>query len=196
MESPSNGTEPVTDGDAELVDGMGEVGVIFLMFAIGLAREIAHELASLPGLAVIGRSSSFDESPRSASLVGMAEHARRRTGAYSQGMRQRLGIAQALLHDPDVLILDEPTDGLDPNQKHEVRALIRSMAADKVIVLSTHILEEVDAVGFHEGIHRESGPILALAIRAVTTVNDERCRIYPVAHVAACAAAIIRVFLV
>jgi ABC-2 type transport system ATP-binding protein len=64
----------------------------------------------------------------------------------SKGFKRRVGLAQALLHDPEVLILDEPTDGLDPNQKHEVRNLIRSMAADKVVVLSTHILEEVDAV--------------------------------------------------
>jgi len=64
----------------------------------------------------------------------------------SKGFRRRVGLAQAILHDPPVLILDEPTDGLDPNQKHEVRALIQDMAPGKVIVISTHILEEVDAV--------------------------------------------------
>ena len=64
----------------------------------------------------------------------------------SKGYKRRVGLAQALLHDPEVLILDEPTDGLDPNQKHEVRALIRSMADEKAIVVSTHILEEVEAV--------------------------------------------------
>ncbi|TAJ91843.1 MAG: ATP-binding cassette domain-containing protein [Gammaproteobacteria bacterium] len=64
----------------------------------------------------------------------------------SKGYRRRVGLAQALLHDPDVLIMDEPTDGLDPNQKHEVRTLIRNMASDKAIIISTHILEEVDAV--------------------------------------------------
>ncbi len=64
----------------------------------------------------------------------------------SKGFKRRVGLAQAILHDPQVLILDEPTDGLDPNQKHDVRQLIRSMAEDKAIVLSTHILEEVDAV--------------------------------------------------
>ena len=64
----------------------------------------------------------------------------------SKGFKRRVGLAQAILHDPKVLILDEPTDGLDPNQKHEVRELIRSMAANKLIVLSTHILEEVEAV--------------------------------------------------
>lgn len=64
----------------------------------------------------------------------------------SKGYKRRVGLAQALIHDPDVLILDEPTDGLDPNQKHEVRELINNMSNDKCIIVSTHILEEVDAV--------------------------------------------------
>jgi len=64
----------------------------------------------------------------------------------SKGFKRRVGLAQAILHDPSVLILDEPTDGLDPNQKHEVRALIKEMAREKAIILSTHILEEVQAV--------------------------------------------------
>jgi ABC-2 type transport system ATP-binding protein len=64
----------------------------------------------------------------------------------SKGFRRRVGLAQAIVHDPPVLILDEPTDGLDPNQKYEVRTLINDMAHDKIIVISTHLLEEVDAV--------------------------------------------------
>ncbi len=64
----------------------------------------------------------------------------------SKGFKRRVGMAQAILHDPEVLIMDEPTDGLDPNQKHEVRTLIKAMAKDKAIIISTHILEEVDAV--------------------------------------------------
>jgi ABC-2 type transport system ATP-binding protein len=64
----------------------------------------------------------------------------------SKGFRRRVGLATAIIHDPPVLVLDEPTDGLDPNQKFEVRALINEMARDKIIVISTHILEEVDAV--------------------------------------------------
>ncbi len=64
----------------------------------------------------------------------------------SKGFKRRVGIAQAILHDPEVLILDEPTDGLDPNQKHQVRQLITDMAPDKAIIISTHILEEVAAV--------------------------------------------------
>ncbi len=71
---------------------------------------------------------------------------RQSIGTLSKGYRQRTGFAQAILHDPPVLIMDEPTDGLDPNQKHIVRELIREMAPDKAIVISTHILEEVDAV--------------------------------------------------
>ena len=64
----------------------------------------------------------------------------------SKGYGRRVGLAQAIIHDPDILILDEPTDGLDPNQKYEVRKLISEMAAEKIIIVSTHILEEVEAV--------------------------------------------------
>ncbi len=64
----------------------------------------------------------------------------------SKGFKRRVGLAQAILHDPPVLIMDEPTDGLDPNQKHSVRTLIRAMAAQKAIIVSTHLLEEVEAI--------------------------------------------------
>jgi len=77
----------------------------------------------------------------------------------SKGYKRRVGLAQALIHNPPVLILDEPTDGMDPNQKHDVRELITTMAKDKCIVISTHILEEVDAV-CNRAIIIESGRIL------------------------------------
>lgn len=67
-------------------------------------------------------------------------------GTLSKGYRQRTCFAQAILHNPPILIMDEPTDGLDPNQKHTVRNMIKDMAAEKAIIVSTHILEEVDAV--------------------------------------------------
>jgi len=76
-------------------------------------------------------------------LSGVPEQA---IETLSKGFKRRVGLAQAILHDPQVLILDEPTDGLDPNQKHEVRKLIREMSSDKIIVISTHVLEEVHAL--------------------------------------------------
>lgn len=78
--------------------------------------------------------------------VRLAEVWSRPIEALSKGYRRRVGIAQALIHDPEVLILDEPTDGLDPNQKHEMRELIRAIAPNKSIIVSTHILEEVEAI--------------------------------------------------
>jgi len=78
--------------------------------------------------------------------VALREVLRQPIETLSKGYKRRVGLAQTILHDPPVLIMDEPTDGLDPNQKRHVRALIREMAADKAIVISTHILEEVEAV--------------------------------------------------
>lgn len=83
---------------------------------------------------------------RAIDRMALQEVLHRRIETLSKGFRRRVGLAQAILHDPEVLILDEPTDGLDPNQKHEVRDLIRSMGDEKAIIISTHILEEVDAV--------------------------------------------------
>lgn len=80
------------------------------------------------------------------SLTGLTPEANKRIGALSKGYRQRVGLAAALIHDPDVLILDEPTTGLDPNQLVEIRKLIREIGTQKTILLSTHILKEVDAV--------------------------------------------------
>jgi ABC-2 type transport system ATP-binding protein len=79
-------------------------------------------------------------------LCHLAQVRRQTFETLSKGFKQRVGFAQALLHDPPVLVLDEPTDGLDPNQKFEVRNLIKRMAAEKTIILSTHILEEVEAI--------------------------------------------------
>lgn len=77
---------------------------------------------------------------------GLAEVAARRIGNLSRGYRQRVGLAQALLHEPDVLILDEPTSGLDPNQIREVRRMLKQIGKQKTILLSTHLMQEVEAV--------------------------------------------------
>ena len=89
------------------------------------------------------RKTAIEHVERSCALGGVMHQP---IGTLSKGFRRRVGLAQALVHDPKVLILDEPTDGLDPNQKHDVRQLITSLAAERCIVVSTHILEEVEAI--------------------------------------------------
>ena len=79
-------------------------------------------------------------------MTGLTPEANKKIGALSKGYRQRVGLAAALIHDPDVLILDEPTTGLDPNQLIEIRRLIRDIGKEKTILLSTHIMKEVEAV--------------------------------------------------
>ncbi|WP_426492430.1 gliding motility-associated ABC transporter ATP-binding subunit GldA [Hymenobacter sp. 102] len=78
--------------------------------------------------------------------VGLGREQNKQIGALSKGYRQRVGLAQALIHDPGVLILDEPTTGLDPNQIGEIRSLIRELGQDKTVIFSTHILPEVEAL--------------------------------------------------
>jgi len=79
-------------------------------------------------------------------FVGLAEEQHKKIGALSKGYRQRVGLAQALIHDPDVLILDEPTTGLDPNQLEEIRNLIKNISIHKTVILSSHIMQEVEAL--------------------------------------------------
>jgi len=104
----------------------------FLTFMVrvrGLDRELAYR--------------RFDEVVARLELEGVLEQT---IGTLSKGLRRRVGLAQAILHDPPVLMLDEPTDGLDPNQKHSVRMLIDAMARERTILISTHLLEEVHAL--------------------------------------------------
>ncbi|WP_443938355.1 ATP-binding cassette domain-containing protein [Pedobacter sp. MW01-1-1] len=79
-------------------------------------------------------------------MVGLTPEQHKKIGMLSKGYRQRVGLAQAIIHDPQVLILDEPTSGLDPNQLVDIRALIKSLGKDKTVVISTHIMQEVEAI--------------------------------------------------
>lgn len=100
-------------------------------------------VANVRGLTSADRRSAIDNA---VAKLQLDEVYNQQIGTLSKGFKRRVGLAQAILHDPDVLILDEPTDGLDPNQKFQVRELIGEMSKDKAIVISTHLLEEVDAV--------------------------------------------------
>ncbi|MFW5827740.1 MAG: ATP-binding cassette domain-containing protein [Alkalispirochaeta sp.] len=100
--------------------------------------------------------------------VGLGSHAHKPIRELSKGYRQRVGLAHTLLHDPELLVLDEPTNGLDPNQILEVRALIRRIAETKTVILSTHIMQEVEAlcrrvVVIHQGMIRYDGAIDSFA---------------------------------
>jgi ABC-2 type transport system ATP-binding protein len=107
-------------------------------------EEFLGFIAEVRGFRTITQSRPRIE--RVVDLCHLTQVRRQTIETLSKGFKQRVGFAQALLHDPPVLVLDEPTDGLDPNQKHEVRNLIKQMAAEKAIILSTHILEEVEAI--------------------------------------------------
>jgi len=106
-------------------------------------REFLGFVADVRGLDGTRREQRFDDVVGRLHLERVLEQP---IDTLSKGFRRRVGLAASIIHDPEVLILDEPTDGLDPNQKQEVRALINSMARDKTIVISTHLLEEVHAV--------------------------------------------------
>lgn len=102
--------------------------------------------------------------------TGLSSHRNKQIGQLSKGYRQRVGLAQAMLHDPEVLILDEPTSGLDPNQIIEIRELIKALGREKTVILSTHILSEVEAVCdraviINKGVLVADAPIEALKDR-------------------------------
>ncbi len=146
--TPSSGTARVCGHDVQTDSVAARRSLGFLPEGAPTYPEMAVEgflrfVARIRGY----RGRELDERvARAIALTTLAGVRLQPIETLSKGFKRRVGLAQALLHDPPVLVLDEPTDGLDPNQKHEVRTLIRQMAPEKAIVISTHILEEVDAV--------------------------------------------------
>jgi ABC-2 type transport system ATP-binding protein len=106
-------------------------------------RSFLKFIAAARGLTGSEQQRRLREVVEIMSLGGVLDQ---RIETLSKGFKRRVGLAQAIIHDPQILVLDEPTDGLDPNQKHQVREMIRSLAKDKIVIISTHILEEVTAV--------------------------------------------------
>jgi ABC-2 type transport system ATP-binding protein len=146
--TPSAGTASICGHDV-IADPLGaksalgylpEGAPVYGEMTVGAFLDFIADLRRLAGAQRRERLAHVIERLQLRSVLGQSIE------TLSKGFRRRVGLAQAIVHDPPVLILDEPTDGLDPNQKHEVRALINDMARDKIIVISTHILEEVEAV--------------------------------------------------
>jgi ABC-2 type transport system ATP-binding protein len=104
-------------------------------------REYLRFAAGMGGVKEVN-----DRADEMIELTGLQPEANKRIGQLSKGYRQRVGLAQAMIHDPQVLILDEPTTGLDPNQLEFIRNVIRNAGKDKAVLLSTHIMQEVEAM--------------------------------------------------
>ena len=146
---------PPTSGNAEVNGFSINSQTLQVQEQIGYLPESApsyNEMQVEEFLSFIGEVRGYTGSElrrrvgRVLELTSLQEARKQIIDTLSKGFRQRTCLAQALIHDPPVLILDEPTDGLDPNQKHEVRELIRRMSEERTILVSTHILEEVEAV--------------------------------------------------
>ncbi|MBE8190854.1 MAG: ABC transporter ATP-binding protein [Alphaproteobacteria bacterium] len=131
-------------------------------------REFLHFITAVRGL---DKAAAHKALARAIDLTQLHNVLDQPIDTLSKGYRRRVGLAQAILHDPDILIMDEPTDGLDPNQKSHIRAAIKEMATDTAIIVSTHILEEVDAICtramiIDRGRHLASGTPAELAARS------------------------------
>ena len=105
-------------------------------------------------------------------LVGLQVESHKHIGELSKGYRQRVGLAQALIHDPEVLILDEPTSGLDPNQLEDTRTLIRRIGKEKTVLLSTHIMQEVEAICDRAIIIKRGNLVADSSVRGLKEESD------------------------
>ena len=134
------------DVDARPVAARREIGYLpeqVSLYPELTVRRYLRFVAGMKGIDGAAARAAVDQGLARCALEGVAD---RRTGVLSKGYRQRVGLAQALVHDPDLLILDEPTSGLDPNQIVEIRGLIKELGREKTIILSTHILSEAAAL--------------------------------------------------
>lgn len=146
--TPTSGTAEVGGFDIleQSREVRGTIGYVPENAPLYGEMEVESFLSFIAEVKVKDPAKRKSEVKRVVELTDLGRVGRQRIETLSKGFKRRVGLAQAFINDPDILILDEPTDGLDPNQKFEVRKLIRSMAEQKCIIISTHILEEVDEV--------------------------------------------------
>ena len=146
--TPDAGTVSINGHDIETstIDAQREIGYL------PEGAPCYEEMTPPDFLDFIAQARSIPAGDRAAAIqrvidtMSLGSVLNQRIETLSKGFKRRVGLAQAIIHDPKVLILDEPTDGLDPNQKHQVREMIRGLSRDKIVIISTHILEEVAAV--------------------------------------------------
>lgn len=147
---PSNGTAFVCEHDIaeQSIEVRKCVGYLAEHNPLYLDMYVKEYLEFIAGLHPdkIARKDIPDRVKKMIEITGLQVEQKKKIGALSKGYRQRVGLAQALIHDPQVLILDEPTTGLDPNQLAEIRSLIKEVGREKTVMLSTHIMQEVEAI--------------------------------------------------
>ena len=145
---PSSGTAVINGHDiqADPIGAKKQIGYLPENAPVYADMTVCNYLSFLAEIRGFTGKANAEQVARTMVNCRLDDVKRQAIGTLSKGYRQRVCLAQALLHDPAVLVMDEPTDGLDPNQKHLVRGMIRAMAARKAIVISTHILEEVEAL--------------------------------------------------
>jgi ABC-2 type transport system ATP-binding protein len=131
----------VTDEPMQIKRLMGYLPENTPLYADMYVREFLAFVAETYGLKDIAQKVE-----QVIKLVGLSQEQHKKIGMLSKGYKQRVGLAQAIVHEPEVLILDEPTSGLDPNQLSDIRALIKNLGRDKTVIISTHIMQEVEAL--------------------------------------------------
>ena len=136
--------QDVREGGDDLRGRMGYLPEHNPLYREMYVREFLDFIAGLHG--VLGRADRNEKVESLIDRVGLTPEAHKRISALSKGYKQRVGLAQAILHDPELLILDEPTSGLDPLQLKDIRTLIRSFGENRTVILSTHIMQEVEAM--------------------------------------------------